>query len=388
MVAHSSPPGRAGRSRADEGERAILSLRPESLLPEPETIMPTANRRLAMVMLSLVTAVGAIPAAPTPLQAASGDKRPNLRMVQLRDWHIEWVGGRRLLRFTTIFVNAGPGPFELRGARDTTAQRTMDMDQVVYRWDGTKRRIDTLGISRYAGDGHDHWHVQDVVIYEAWKMNEPDLTRRGAKTGFCFFDTTPWNTSLPYARQASYYQQEWCGMRNTLSNRVGVSVGWGDRYPWNFAYQWIDITGLPGGNYRVRATVDIQNYYDETVETDNCVWSYIRFPAPGSGNTVKVIDHGADCGTDAVTPATTFANGDDWDPARHVAFDSGTYTGYTFNSQGTVLRQLRRQLPEPRSAQASARGTPPGRTGHWIYLAAGKFAGYWVQLGPGITVNP
>ena len=75
------------------------------------------------------------------------------------------------------------------------------------------------------------------------------------------------------------WRSEWCGTQASLTNRVGVSVGWGDRYPWDFVFQWIDITGLPGGTYRVRATVDIHDFYRETDEFDNCVWSEVRIPA-------------------------------------------------------------------------------------------------------------
>ncbi len=132
-------------------------------------------------------------------------------MVRLHDWHIQNVNGRRLLRFTTIFVNEGPGRFELRGARSSSSDKTMEIDQVLYRADGSRFRRDTEAVAKYAGDGHDHWHVQGVVTYEAWALTDPQSARRGAKTGFCFFDTTPWKLSLPHARQSGYYEQEWCG---------------------------------------------------------------------------------------------------------------------------------------------------------------------------------
>jgi hypothetical protein len=179
----------------------------------------------------VVIASTVLSVAPARVIALDGDKRPNLQMTRLHDWHIQFVDGRRLLRFTTLFVNVGRGHFELRGHRSSTSDRTMSMDQIMYRWDGTTRRIRTGASAKYAGDGHDHWHVQNVVIYEAWRIGDLARTRRGAKTGFCFFDTTPWKRSLPGARQSGYYQQEWCGTRSVLRNRVGVSVGWGDIYP-------------------------------------------------------------------------------------------------------------------------------------------------------------
>ena len=38
----------------------------------------------------------------------------------------------------------------------------------------------------------------------------------------------------------------------SITSHAGLSVGWADNYPWFFAFQWIDITGLPGGTYQVR----------------------------------------------------------------------------------------------------------------------------------------
>jgi hypothetical protein len=264
----------------------------------------------------------------------------------------------------------------------------MDIEQVIYRSDGSRFRHDTDAIARYAGDGHDHWHVQGVVTLEAWRLTDPQAARRGAKTGFCFFDTTPWDLSLPHARQSSYYRQEWCGVRASLTNRVGVSVGWGDVYPWDFVFQWIDITGLPGGTYRVRGTVDIQDFYRETNEVDNCVWTELRIPAPGSGNQAKVLRNGRGCGADATTPVTAFPNGQSFDPPREVSISAGFHTGWTFNAAGTRLRRLSRTLAHDRMGTASQRATPPGETGHWLYMESGPYAGYWLKQGPGVALLP
>jgi hypothetical protein len=351
--------------------------------------MRKTRHRLALAALSLLMAMAgpALP-APSPAIALEGDRRPNLQMVRLRDWKVESSGGRRVLRFTTIFVNAGRGPFELRGHRASADDPTMDIDQVMYRWDGTKRRIRTKAIARYSGDGHDHWHVQNVVIYEAWRIGDLPNTRRGAKTGFCFFDTTAWNLSLAGARRSPYYEEEWCGARSALSNRVGVSVGWGDRYPWYFAYQWIDITGLEGGRYRVRATVDIADRYDESVETDNCVMSTVDIPAPGSGSRVHVESSGFGCGQDAITPVTTYANAVTWDPPRAVVFQPATHIGYQLNSKGAELDRIRRHPTTQRNGAAAVRATPPGRFGHWLYIVEGPYAGYWFRNDPDIDVEP
>jgi hypothetical protein len=339
--------------------------------------------------MALVIAAGAwiLPTPPHAI-AQAGDKRPNLQMVRLNDLTIDHLDGRRLLRFSTVFANVGRGPFELRGRRSDSGDPTMDMAQVMYRWDGSTRRIPTPALARYAGDGHDHWHVQDVVIYEAWRVGHLASTRRGAKTGFCFFDTTPVNRSLPGAPQGGYYKQEWCGTRSVLHNRVGVSVGWGDRYPWNFVFQWIDITGLPEGRYKVRATVDIQDFYEESIDDDNCTYAVIDIPAPRDGNDVKVVRTGFGCGEDAITPVTTFAGGETWDPPRDLVFEPGTHIGYQLNSKGTELRRIVRRPGTPRQGAAAARVTPPGRTGRWLYIVEGPYAGWWFKDSGTIDMVP
>ena len=201
-------------------------------------------------------------AGPQPLAAAGGDKRPNLRMLPLADWHIQTLNGRRLLRFTSIFINDGPGKFEVRGRRDSASDPSMDIKQRMFRWDGSSRFIKTAAKARYAADGHDHWHVQGVVTYETWKLNDAtDTARRGGKTGIL----------LPRFRALEPVASVRGPSRPTTGNGVrrsrvgpdpsGSLVGWADDYPWFFAFQWIDITGLPGGTYQVRLTVDIRDHY-------------------------------------------------------------------------------------------------------------------------------
>ena len=78
---------------------------------------------------------------------------------------------------------------------------------------------------------------------------------------------------------------------------MGLSVGWGDRYQWNLPDQYIDITELPAGQYRLLAIADPSNWFVETIETNNSTWvdlqptetgltikSYGPFATPDGGN--------------------------------------------------------------------------------------------------------
>ena len=85
---------------------------------------------------------------------------------------------------------------------------------------------------------------------------------------------------------------------------------------------------------------------------------------------------------------TTFAGAETWDPARSVTFDAGVHVGYTFNSQGTALRKLWRDLSAQRLGSAAVRATPPGQSGSWLYQVSGPYSGFWVKEGAGVHVQP
>ena len=113
---------------------------------------------------------------------------PDLRSAKIRDIRIvRTPGGRKLLRFTSEILNYGAGPFEIRGSRPSTSS-PFDIDQMVYRSDGTIRRVQTNATVAYAGDGHDHYHVRRMMSYHLWSTRG---TLRDRKIGFCFFDTNP-----------------------------------------------------------------------------------------------------------------------------------------------------------------------------------------------------
>jgi hypothetical protein len=129
-----------------------------------------------------------------------------------------------------------------------------------------------------------------MLTYHLWGSRG---TLRDAKVGFCFFDTNLIDGDLPRSPSRAVYSESMCGRKGSLKTRNGISVGWGDKYAWNFAYQWIDITGLPGGTYTLRSAVDLYGSFLERSDTNNCAWSRIRFGS--SGRTVTVLETGYTC---------------------------------------------------------------------------------------------
>lgn len=234
-------------------------------------------------------------------------------MDRLEDVRIVVSNGRRLLRFSATMLNAGPGPFEVRGLRASTSS-PWSIDQIVFDDAGGTRRIATPATMNYAGDGHNHWHVSRVVDHDLFSGS---LTEPGPKIGFCFFDTTHWAPSIPGSPPSRVYVESSCGGLNALSNKLGISVGWGDRYGWQLPFQWVDVTGLPGGTYTLRSIVDARDEFGEVSNANNCAYTRIRFGS--SGTAVTVLGSGETCIND--WSETLFAVDIGW------AFETGLTTG-------------------------------------------------------------
>ena len=60
-----------------------------------------------------------------------------------------------------------------------------------------------------------------------------------------------------------------------------LSVGWGDRYPWDIAYQYVNISGLAPGNYRLTVTADAQSIFRESNDGNNFTYTDLYIARPG-----------------------------------------------------------------------------------------------------------
>lgn len=229
-------------------------------------------RSYLIAMTAFAFAVGA-----TPASAAAHDMLPDLGMYQLLEFHIEQTPDHhRLLRYTTIIVNVGSGNFQAEGSRASTADPEMSVVQRIFEDAGGSRVRRTNARMYWAGDGHDHWHLRDLETSSLNPLDgNPARGRASAKHGFCFFDNIKFNLLLPGAPLDAFYTG--CGMDPTVLNQsMGLSVGWGDAYFYNIAYQWVDITGLRPGRYRLIAIADAQNWFRESNEFNNFTWTDLR----------------------------------------------------------------------------------------------------------------
>jgi hypothetical protein len=200
-------------------------------------------------------ALGALVAAPPALAA---DRLPDLGMARITDVKLDKssVAHHRLLRYSALIVNVGQGAFELNGSRPNTATPGMTMSQRIYSDTGAFRDVAVPATAFYSGDGHNHWHVRDLENGTLQRTDNGNQVGGLAKHGFCFFDTSGYRLSLPGSPQSPVYLG--CGTQSSLTVHMGISVGWGDLYPWDIAFQYIDVTGLPNGPYRLTSSVNAQ----------------------------------------------------------------------------------------------------------------------------------
>jgi hypothetical protein len=94
---------------------------------------------------------------------------------------------------------------------------------------------------------HGHYHLDGYALYELLNPNGTPVIVNGRgvighKQAFCLLDSVQVS---PTAGPAKY----------NCSNQ-GISVGWSDVYDASLDCQWIDVTGVPGGNYLLRVTIN------------------------------------------------------------------------------------------------------------------------------------
>jgi hypothetical protein len=251
--------------------------------------MRTSRKRSlasAVFVAALVVTVPA-PAVATHPPVEAG--LPDIGMLPPTDFSIQSrPRGQRWLRFDTVIVNIGPGPFQVYGHDDLT-DATSKHAVVQEVWDGTSwAEQPTEAVMSYSGDGHDHWHVENLQDWTIVNANDAAarVLAKGAKTGFCFWDNYRYgSTASPHYHP---YTTDACELMGDGTVPMGLAVGWGDEYPSTIAYQYIDISGLPNGDYVVTVVADPQNWFIEASDANNSSWTKIRI----SRKNVQVLEYG------------------------------------------------------------------------------------------------
>ncbi len=156
---------------------------------------------------------------------------------------ITTTGVRRVLRFSVSTPNLGTGALTLGVPEDHPDE---------FEW----------------SDCHQHYHYSGYASY-ALLDSSGATTMTGRKQAFCLMDSAPVG---PDATPLPYYT---CGDE-------GLSIGWTDIYQSALDCQFIDVTGVPAGDYTLSVTVDPNNQLRELDDTNNTSSVTVTLPDPTS----------------------------------------------------------------------------------------------------------
>jgi hypothetical protein len=260
--------------------------------------------RLITAIVLLAVAAGALWSA-----ASSGQRTytlPDLEQVVPGEVALKVVRGQERLVFSSTVVNVGNGPFVVEGRRASTRTPYMTGNQVLFDADGHYTRIRDIGQLRYIrSPDHSHWHLMKLEIYELRDPVTRKLVAPDRKTGFCPGDRYVVQSGMPRGwnrRLGALRNDLYCGKTKTqaLSVLESISPGWADVYKPNLEGQFIDVTGVPAGEYILVNRVNSKLRMREAEYANNASSARIRIDRPAGGPpTVEKLDS---CRGSAVCP--------------------------------------------------------------------------------------
>ena len=154
------------------------------------------------------------------------------------------LGFRRILRFDTVVMNSGDGDLVV-GDRSDPFNPFAEFFEFA--------------------PCHGHFHIRDFSVYELLNMDRT-LVIAAHKQGFCMEDSIKYDGGKSRGFNCAFQ---------------GITSGWGDWYFKQLTGQWIDITGVPAGDYIVRVRINTANTFDEgSNRYINDVETSIHIPDP------------------------------------------------------------------------------------------------------------
>lgn len=158
------------------------------------------------------------------------------------------AGTRRLVLFDTKIINMGE--LDLHIGDPSAPEPPLDPSAFEYH------------------DCHGHFHLHGYASYELRTLLGA-AAATGTKQGFCLLDST----QVLAGSQPRRYD---CADQ-------GLSSGWADLYGRTLNGQWIDVTGVPAGDYVLRVTINAEGNLPEAVDHyPNTAAVSVRLPDPGT----------------------------------------------------------------------------------------------------------
>jgi len=158
---------------------------------------------------------------------------------ELVEGSVGGTGYRRLLRFDTVLINSGDGDLKIGSPTDPNNPYASWFEY---------------------SPCHNHYHIRDFSNYQLLALDGTTVVAQGHKQAFCLEDLLKYSNDL----KSSGY----------VCANQGITSGWADWYFKQLSGQWIDITGVPEGDYIVHVEINFaktfpegQNRYSNVIET-------------------------------------------------------------------------------------------------------------------------
>jgi hypothetical protein len=264
--------------------------------------LPRRRSRARLLLAGLAVAVVAVLAgvvglrltsfSTTALPARVHPLLPDLTMGPIEEVYggLAEFTNDPVIRVEATIVDKGAGPFLTSARRDFPWSGSWTVYQRIVEAGGGYTERATPADLLFAGAPHSHWHIKDM---ESHRLEDPatgKVLSEVVKQGFCPFDTDKYVGDLPGAPPNPEYMESDCeGPAWVTQLTMGVSVGWGDKYPWHMVEQSIDVKGVPDGTYRIRETADPFGWFDETDETNNETWVDVSIVTNSGIPTVTIV---------------------------------------------------------------------------------------------------
>jgi hypothetical protein len=223
------------------------------------TLAPMKKVLVLVAVISLATAAMQLSASALP---AGEPHYPDL--ITRVPFSVRLVAGKgatsRKMFFANTIGNIGNGPLELRAENNAETGTTNAIQEIYTHGSATGPKGTQLILvsSTLIGTfvfhpAHNHWHMGDFARYELRSINTDGSTgpviATTAKVSFCMIDTDTIDSSLTHF---GWGRSHSCGQ----NARQGVKVGMGDTYSASLPDQFIDITTIANGTYRLVSVAD------------------------------------------------------------------------------------------------------------------------------------
>jgi len=253
--------------------------------------------------LRLVATIPGTGIGPPDLVSVAPDPKP-VGTVSFGDTEL------LVVTFDGLIRNLGPGPLDIYGNPNSDNDVDAPHQRV---WDGDSwTPADRPPIRFESADGHNHFHFLQIARYSLWNETSSTRIAPSNKVGFCLIDSIQDDPDAArgyFSDDGNYCRQ---GSPEASVLRMGISPGFSDLYASDVALQWVDLSDVEPGRYRVAAEVDPFDLVEEADESNNriafalsltVVPGHRATPMVVAGNGVIEIELGAESYGPVTDPA-------------------------------------------------------------------------------------